>query len=98
MTPDALRVCEPPDTSKSLGSLSLPLAGSTTLETVGQLIDACGGDKAVAEWVGQRRAEVLRWRRSGSIPPGFHLKFYLRAQARGHKVSLRVFGLPEGFA
>lgn len=98
MTPEPLRVSTPPDRSKAGEPLTLPLAGHTTLETVGQLVEACGGDKSVADWLGIRRAEVLRWRRAGSIPPGFHLKFYLRAQARGHRVALRVFGLPEGYA
>ena len=63
-----------------------------TLRTVDDVIDAFGGNTVVAEWLGIGAGEVCNWRERRSIPPGWHLRFYLEAQSLGYRTDPRLFG------
>jgi hypothetical protein len=73
------------------------------LQTVDQVLDALGGhkrtadnNKAIAAWLGIGTSAVCNWRERGSIPPGYHLRFYRAAERRGMEISLPVvFGLED---
>ena len=68
-----------------------------TLRTVDDVIDAFGGNTVVADWLGIGTSAVCNWRERQSIPPGWHLRFYLEAEARGLRIDLNLFGM-EGIS
>jgi hypothetical protein len=70
------------------------------LQSVDHVIDAFGGaktqaanNKAVAAWLGLNTSAVCNWRERDSIPSGWHLRFYLKANKRGMEIEPCVFGL-----
>ena len=60
--------------------------------SVDHLVDALGGPTKVGEWLGINQSAVSMWKIRGEIPPGWHLRIYLEAEARGFSLSERVFG------
>ena len=62
------------------------------LKTVDEVIDALGGPTAVGEKLDIGQNAVSMWKTRG-IPPGWHLRIYLRIKHLRLGVSPEVFGL-----
>lgn len=65
------------------------------IRTVDDLVEALGGDTAVAEWLCITQGAVANWKQRGEIPGGWHMRLYARLLAEGQDVDLAVFGLSD---
>lgn len=68
---------------------------SKLISTVDELAYEWGGTGALAEWLDVVPSAVSNWRKDDSIPAGYHLRLYLEAQARGLKLSPKLFGFDK---
>lgn len=62
------------------------------LRTIDELIAALGGVTEVAKWAGVGKTAVSNWSARELIPPGWHLRLFAEAKARGYSVDPVVFG------
>lgn len=65
------------------------------ITSIHQLVEALGGDSAVAEWLGISQPAVGMWKSRDCIGSGWHLRLLAEARRRGLTVDPRVFGLSE---
>ena len=65
------------------------------IKTAAGLVDALGGEEAVAEEFGVTAQSVRGWEISGHIPNGWHLRLFAMVNALGKTISPTVFGLRE---
>lgn len=66
------------------------------IRTVDDLVEALGGDTAVAHWLRITQGAVANWKQRGEIPGGWHLRLYARLLAEGWEVdTAAVFGLSD---
>jgi hypothetical protein len=66
------------------------------IRTITALIDALGGDTAVANWLGISQPAVANWKVRGHIPTGWHLRIAARLSKEKKAIDPAVFGLsPE---
>ena len=63
------------------------------LQIVAGLIEALGGEAAIARELDVAPADVHTWVITGHIPPGWHLRLFGHASALGTSVGLKVFDL-----
>lgn len=68
---------------------------NTEIKNVSELVEAFGGTGTFAEWADVGPSCVSNWKAEGYIPRGYHLRIYLEANARGLKVSPKLFELEE---
>jgi hypothetical protein len=69
------------------------------INSIDELVDALGGPKAIATWLGISQAAVSLWKSRGHIPPGWHIRLYAAALRRGKSVNPAVFGIdPQDMA
>jgi len=61
------------------------------IKTVTGLVDALGGEDAVAKEFGVTPQSVRAWGISGHIPPGWHLHLLVKVFALGKTISPAVF-------
>ena len=66
------------------------------IRTIDMLIDALGGDTAVAAWLNISQPAVANWKQRGVIPPGWHMRLFARVIGMGQTVDPAIFGL-DGF-
>jgi len=59
--------------------------------TVGDFIDALGGNAAVAKMAGVGRSAVSNWRKFDRFPPRLYLRFAAAARERGFEAPERLF-------
>jgi transcriptional regulator with XRE-family HTH domain len=59
--------------------------------TVGDFIDALGGNAAVAQMAGVGRSAVSNWRKFDRFPPRLYLRFAAAARERGLEAPERLF-------
>lgn len=65
------------------------------LTSVNEVVDALGGPSAVGSHYGIGQSAVSNWILRGYVPPGWHLRIYLRLKRMGFKAHPSVFGLDE---
>ncbi len=70
---------------------------SKKIDTIASLVDALGGPSAVADWLGISQSAVSNWIMRDEIPPGWHLRLYLKSEELGWRVDPRLFGLASIF-
>lgn len=63
------------------------------IKTVAGLVEAVGGEAAIANELGVNVDDVHEWIINGQIPPGWHLRLFGHASALGKSVGPKVFGL-----
>lgn len=68
-------------------------AGMIEITTIDALIDALGGDTAVANWLGISQPAVANWKVRGQIASGWHLRILARLKQEGRRVDPALFGL-----
>lgn len=69
------------------------------ITSIDELIEALGGDTAVASELGISQPAVANWKVRGEIPGGWHMRLFARVTARGMTMdTCSVFGLPEAEA
>lgn len=69
------------------------------IKTIDDLVDALGGDTALAAELGVSQPAVANWKARGEIPGGWHMRLMAKLVARGLTVdTLSVFGLPDAEA
>jgi hypothetical protein len=69
------------------------------IKSIDALIDALGGDTALASELGVSQPAVANWKARGEIPGGWHMRLMAKLVARGLTVdTLAVFGLPDAEA
>lgn len=59
--------------------------------TASDIIDALGGNTAVAQMAGVGKSAVSNWRKFDRFPPRLYLRFAAAAQARGIEIPERLF-------
>jgi hypothetical protein len=64
-----------------------------SISTAKQAIDALGGPKAVATWLGTSPDAVLMMRHRGNIARGYHLHFWVTLKSMGLAIEPSLFGL-----
>lgn len=64
-----------------------------TITSIEGLVKALGGTTAVADWLGVQPSAVSMWIDRGHIPPGWHLRLFLRCAEKGVTVDLGLFGI-----
>lgn len=65
------------------------------IETIAELVDALGGDVAVADWLDIGQPAVGMWKCRDVIGSGWHLRLLAECRRRGLTVDPKVFGLSE---
>lgn len=65
------------------------------LDTIEAVIDALGGDTAVAKWLDISQPAVANWKVRGHIPRGWHYRLVLRLQRMGYAIAPEVLGLTD---
>jgi hypothetical protein len=64
-----------------------------SISTAKQAIEALGGIKPVAAWLGTSPDSVMMMRHRGYIARGYHLHFYVTLKGMGFHVAPSLFGL-----
>ena len=68
------------------------------ISTITALVDALEGPTALSKVLGCTSQNISLWNLREEIPPGWHFRLYLLAEARGLTICKhRVFGIPKGF-
>ncbi len=67
--------------------------GMKEITTIDDLIDALGGDTAVANWLGISQPAVANWKVRGQIAAGWHLRILARLKQERRRVDPALFGL-----
>lgn len=65
------------------------------INSIGELVDALGGDTKVAHWLGISQPAVAAWKIRKHIPTGWHVRLLAELKKRGLSVNPEVFGLSE---
>lgn len=63
------------------------------INTIPELIEALGGDTAVARWLGISQPAVAQWKARGAIATGWHMRLLAELRRREKSVNPIVFGL-----
>jgi hypothetical protein len=63
------------------------------INTAREAIEALGGVKVVAAWLGTSPDNVMMMRHRGYVARGYHLHFYVTLQERGYRLAPSLFGL-----
>lgn len=71
------------------------MQNGTPIRTVSELVEAFGGNKAMAEWADRGETAVCNWKDANAIPPGYHLRLWFEVHRRGLNVDLALFGLDD---
>jgi hypothetical protein len=64
---------------------------SVKLTSIAHVVKAFGGTDGMAEWAGIGPSAVSNWIARDHIPPGWHLRMYREAAARGFEIDESVF-------
>jgi len=65
------------------------------IRTIEQLVEAFGGTFAMAEWADVVPSSVSNWKSANYLPPGYHLRVWLWAQANGVRIDPSLLGLRD---
>lgn len=65
------------------------------IDSIIGLVDAFGGDSAVARWLGVTQPAVANWKARNNIPVGWHTRFSRRAKAEGLTINPVIFGFDD---
>lgn len=65
------------------------------ITTIGGLVEAFGGDSAVANWLGITQPAVANWKARNQIPPGWYFKLFARARREGLSIDPVILGSDE---
>lgn len=82
-------------TKKQLKELQGSKRSMYDINSVRDLIDALGGATDLAHGLDMTSMSVDHWCKTGHIPPGWHLRFYIEACRLQKTVNPIVFGLTE---
>lgn len=82
-------------TKKQLRELQGSKRSMYDINSVRDLIDALGGATDLAHGLDMTSMSVDHWCKTGHIPPGWHLRFYIEACRLQKTVNPIVFGLTE---
>ena len=63
------------------------------ISTIEDLVDALGGDTAVARWLNISQPAVANWKTRQDIPPGWHLRIFARLRSEHRHVDPALFGM-----
>lgn len=63
------------------------------ITTIPELIDALGGDTAVADMLGISQSAVAHWKLRNQIASGWHMRLLSELIERDYRVDKKVFGL-----
>jgi hypothetical protein len=63
------------------------------ISTIDELVDALGGDTAVARWLNLSQPAVANWKVRGEVPAGWHLRIFARLKQERRMVDPVIFGL-----
>jgi hypothetical protein len=65
------------------------------INSIEELIEALGGDTAVAGMFGISQPAVANWKARGQIATGWHMRLYAEVRRMGLSINPAVFGLTE---
>lgn len=65
------------------------------INSIDELVEAFGGDTALANELDVSQPAVANWKARGHISSGWHLRLFAEVHRRGKTVAPHVFGLTE---
>lgn len=71
------------------------MVDSTELETAAEVMDALGGNAAVADLTGSRATAVSNWRSFGKFPAKFYVLMTDELRRRGLRAPALLWGMTE---
>jgi hypothetical protein len=65
------------------------------INTVTELVEAFGGNKAMGEWADVGETAVCNWKNANEISRGLHLRLWLEAERRGWSINPDLLGVAD---
>lgn len=65
------------------------------IKTVSELVEAFGGNHAMAQWADVGTSAVCNWKDANEFPRGYHLRLWMEAERRELDVDPHLFGIAD---